>query len=368
MEDEDDPLKKPNQRATKKGRYSYIKVLGAGSFGTVLKALDSVSAEVVAIKILEFKRASSKEEEVFLKQSARKEVKILKQLNHEHIISIKDDFEFQKWRLIPKGLAIVMEFCPNGSLSDQLERMLAEGKSATIEERLSWYKQLMSAMAYIHSKSIAHRDIKPENILVDVKKRLKIADVGLSKVLHSEEKMTESVCTLYMKTLLGTYPFMAPEVFNNHYTIKSDIFSMALVMYVICELPSDLIPRVKTNKLNQFTKPSLNDSLGGFLSDLDSSFESHDGLGSFLFGGGVACSSMEALTFSKALPEEKRLFSEMLHSEHHDRPTAKEVVLKLGAMSCDIKKKQIAEEERNKQLTLVVFVVVLAVLLYLGLT
>ena len=139
-------------------------------------------------------------------------------------------------------------------------------------------------------------------------------------------------------------------------------------MYVICELPSDLIPWVKTNKLNQFTKPSLNDSLGGFLSDLDSSLESHDRLESFLFGGGMACNSMEALAFSKALLEEKRLFAKMVRSEHHDRPTAKEVVFKLDEISCDIKRKQIGKEEINKQLTLVVFVVVLAVLLYLSLT
>ena len=45
-----------------------------------------------------------------------------------------------------------VEFCRNGLLSDELERMLAEGKSMPIVERLSWYKQVMSAMAYIHSK------------------------------------------------------------------------------------------------------------------------------------------------------------------------------------------------------------------------
>jgi len=354
MDDDGDPLKKPNRRATKKGRYSYIKVLGAGSFGTVLKANDSVNAEVVAIKILEFKRASCKEEEIFLKQSARKEVKILKQLNHENVISIKDDFEFQKWRVIPKGLAIVMEFCPNGSLSDLLERILSEGKSVPMEKRLTWYEQLMSAMAYIHSKSIAHRDIKPENILVDAKKCLKIADVGLSKVLHGEEKMTESISTLYMKTLLGTYPFMAPEVFNNHYTIKSDIFSMGLVMYVICELPSDLVPRVKTEKLN---------GLDDFISDMDSSFESHDGLGTFFFSG-VGCSSMEALAVSRASLEEKQLFDEMLRPKHHDRPSAQEVVCKLKDISCDIKKRKKAEEERSQQFTWTAIAIFIAVLLY----
>jgi serine/threonine protein kinase len=33
-----------------------------------------------------------------------------------------------------------------------------------------------------------------------------------------------------METAIGTYPYMAPEVFNEHYTISSDVFSMGLVM------------------------------------------------------------------------------------------------------------------------------------------
>ena len=106
------------------------------------------------------------------------------------------------------------------------------------------YIQLMSALAHILSKYIVHRVIKHENILVDASRRLKIGDVSISKSLYTEETQSECGSSLYMWMLAGTYPFMVPKVFDNHYTMKSDIFSMGLVMVVIFELPRQLFPKV----------------------------------------------------------------------------------------------------------------------------
>ncbi len=306
------------KRATKRGRYVYGDKLGEGSFGTVLKAFDKQNEVSVAIKILEY-RKSSREEDELLKADARKEVEILKKLKHDHIIRIIDHFEFQKYLVIPQGLAIVMEYCPNGTLSHLLAKMSKKGTFVPKENRLKWYKQLLSALVYIHSKFIAHRDLKPENVLVDGKNELKIADVGISKVLFSEEAKTD-VKSLYMKTMAGTYSYMAPEVFENRYTMKSDVFSMGLIMFVICELPPSLIPQIKTDKI-QTDLPGLPGS---------EAFTC-DGLGNY-YSSGESGKSTEVLYINRAQSEEKKLFNEMLCPEYKNRPKAIEVFRKLEEM------------------------------------
>ncbi len=332
-----DSLKKANKRASKKGRYTYGEVIGEGSFGTVLKATDTKNNDTVAIKILDFKRSCKKDEES-AKRNANREVDILKQLSHENITCIKDDFEFQKWHIIPKGIAIVMEFCSKGSLSDLLGELMKTGSSVSKEQRLIWFKQLMSALAYIHSKSIAHRDIKPANILVDKDDRLKVADVGLSKVLHGEEMLAQDTSSLYMQTMLGTYPYTAPEVFQGHYTIKSDVFSMGLVMFVICELPPYLIPQVKLDLIENELK-HLTSNLAGHIPCLGLYY-----LSTFRQGT-EACAALDAMTSSTCLEDERKLFNWMLQAQYQNRPQAAEVRERLD----QLEKERRQEEERRRQ-------------------
>ena len=139
-----------------------------------------------------------------------------------------------------------MEYCPGGNLQSHLEGLAAQVKHITEEGRLSWFKQFASALEFIHHKDIAHRDLKPENILIGGDGQLKVADVGIAKTLYDQLEAQGSY-QKYMETAAGTLPYMAPEVFSEHYTINSDIFSMGLVMFVICELPYD--PRQTNAKL-----------------------------------------------------------------------------------------------------------------------
>ena len=144
----------------------------------------------------------------------------------------------------------MMELCPYGSLSEVLKEIMSRKQTISEEKWLVWYMQLMSALVHIHGKNTVHGDIKPENILVDTKRVFKVEDMGISKVPYMEGSLLEYSSSLYMQMLAGTYPFMAPEVFDNHHSLKSDICSMSLVIFLMCELPLNLIPIViKENRI-----------------------------------------------------------------------------------------------------------------------
>lgn len=109
------------------------------------------------------------------------EIDILKNLDHPNIVRLYEVFEDKT------SIYLVTELCTGGELFDViLERQTFDEKSAA-----SIIKQVLSAVAYCHSKNVAHRDLKPENILLDTKKNdhIKVIDFGTSQVFESEEHM-----------------------------------------------------------------------------------------------------------------------------------------------------------------------------------
>ena len=248
-------------------------------------------------------------------EQGRREVNLLNDLSqHNNVIAIRDHFEF--WETLTKpGLAIVMEYCPGGNLQAHLEKLIAQGERTTPTGRLSWFKQLASALEFIHQKGIAHRDLKPENILIDGEGQLKVADVGIAKALYNcniEEEAQEPY-EIYMTTVAGTLPYMAPEVFEKHYTISSDVFSMGLVMFVICELPKNPYPLPKLVPFAHYGGSNW------FLGDL--LYKYHQQIGNL--------KSTLLLNARHCPSDELKLFDSILQYSYKSRPTAIGVVQKL---------------------------------------
>lgn len=69
---------------------------------------------------------------------------------------------------------------------------------------------------------IVYRDIKPQNIFISSKGDYKLGDFGIAKTVE------KTMCG----TKIGTYKYMAPEVYNNQpYGAGADIYSLGLVLY-----------------------------------------------------------------------------------------------------------------------------------------
>lgn len=100
-------------------------------------------------------------------------------------------------------------------------------------------KQLFSSINHCHANGIVHRDIKPENIMINDEDEVRLIDFGLSKVSKKKQ----------MHTVAGTPFYMAPEVLNENYGAKADIWSLGVLLYT---LVSGYLPFQGTNNREVF--------------------------------------------------------------------------------------------------------------------
>jgi calcium-dependent protein kinase len=150
----------------------------------------------------------------------KREIDILKEVDHPNIIRLKDVFEDQKY------LHLITELCTGGELFD---RIIAKTNSAeghfSEHDAAILIRDICDAIAYCHDvKQIVHRDLKPENFLFATKDDdapIKIIDFGLSR--HDNQNFG------VMKTKVGTPYYVAPEVLKREYTKSCDVWSSKFV-------------------------------------------------------------------------------------------------------------------------------------------
>lgn len=149
----------------------------------------------------------------------------MKQLDHPNVIKLFETYEDSR------NVYLVMELCDGGELFDKI---IAKGHFT--EQMAGYYfKQMMSALNYIHSKKIVHRDLKPENFLLlstDDNAPLKMIDFGLSMVFD-EQKIKEKGGKMVMQTKAGTPYYISPEVLKGNYDMGCDIWSSGVILYIL---------------------------------------------------------------------------------------------------------------------------------------
>lgn len=109
-----------------------------------------------------------------------------------------------------------------------MTQFVRPGQTVSEEQLASWIAQIALGLDYLHTQAnIIHRDIKLQNLLVMKNGLLKLADFGISRQLHPEEK--------FAKTTTGTPYNLAPEmVRNNKYDYKADIWGFGCLLSEIC--------------------------------------------------------------------------------------------------------------------------------------
>jgi len=197
----------------KGGAFAWVRgeLIGRGSLGSVWKALNSRTGELIAVKEVVLDPRDSSENK--FRQSLQNEIDLYKDLQHPNIVSyLGNDF-------INGRLYIYLEYMSGGSISQVLSQF------GPIDESLmaQYLKGLLQGLDYLHTREcpVLHRDIKGANILVGLDRSVKLSDFGCSKRTGGTAN----------HTLRGSVPWMAPEVMRQSgYGRKADIWSLGCVL------------------------------------------------------------------------------------------------------------------------------------------
>ncbi|KAJ9447386.1 Myosin light chain kinase A [Diplonema papillatum] len=199
--------------------YDVLNKLGEGSYAAVYKCVHRESRQEFAVKMLYKSKARTAE-----LQGLMYEAEILSGLQHDYIVGLHDQYEG------PQILYLVLDFVEGSTLFDRI--IAAEHFSESLAAGV--YRNLISAIAYIHKHNIAHRDIKPENLLM--KRKALPADHP-----QYEQSMTEVVVadfglatTCPARSCCGSPAYIAPEVLSGErYGVSCDLWSLGIVLYVM---------------------------------------------------------------------------------------------------------------------------------------
>ncbi|KAJ3197519.1 Cyclin-dependent kinase-like 3, partial [Irineochytrium annulatum] len=169
--------------------YEKIGPIGEGTYGMVMKCRHKDSGLIVAIK--KFKES---EDDLQIRKTALREVRMLKQLKNDNIVNLIEVFR-------RKGkLYLVFEHVDHTILEDldKHPNGLSDNRENGVVRKCMW--QLLKAMDYLHSHHVIHRDIKPENILVSINGVVKLCDFGFARTLAGPgAKYTDYVATRWYR-------------------------------------------------------------------------------------------------------------------------------------------------------------------------
>ncbi|KAG2145123.1 Pkinase-domain-containing protein [Suillus clintonianus] len=174
-------------------RWKMVREMGSGAYGVVVSAVDEISGETVAIKLV-----TRIFEKVQLAKRALREVTLLR-----HFSSCSEP------------------------LTADLHQIIKSGQHLSNEHVQYFLYQILRGMKYVHSAAVIHRDLKPGNLLVNSDCELKICDFGLSRGFDSAPDEQVGHLTEYVATRW----YRAPEIMLafRGYTRAIDVWSIGCI-------------------------------------------------------------------------------------------------------------------------------------------
>ena len=184
--------------------------IGEGGFGKVRTIIHKKTGQLRAMKLIK----KSKEFNL-------DEIENLMLLNHPNILKL-----FEYYYDEQENIYIITEYIRGEELFNKIQEVyrFSEEDAAII------IKSVLQAITYCHSRGIIHRDLKPENILIPTGSSkidytlLKIIDFGASVLKKDDGKISFR---------FGTPYYIAPEVLQESYNEKCDVWSIGVILYLL---------------------------------------------------------------------------------------------------------------------------------------
>jgi class 3 adenylate cyclase len=197
------------------GRFTVVRMLGAGAQGHVFLATDRELSTPVVVKVLSLELAEDPES----RENFRREVVSARAVSHPNVVRV---FDFHTLQGLP---AMTMEHLPRGTLRELLSRR----PLPSLGERLRILADVADGLNAVHAAGIIHRDIKPANVLFGDDGRPRLSDFGIALKTTSRQNGAPRYTPFYA----------SPEqIRGKDITTASDLYALgAMAFHVLAGQP-----------------------------------------------------------------------------------------------------------------------------------
>jgi calcium-dependent protein kinase len=191
--------------------YKHVRELGKGSFATTYLCMHKNTGDERVVKAVEKSRMKLPIEDI------EKEIMMLKELDHPHVIRLYEWYEGSN------TVYLVIDTLKGGTLRDAVLKNVSGLKEEWIRDVMG---QVIEAMAYCHSLRLIHKDLKDENLMLlnkGDKPFVVVIDLGVAEMFAVSDPKGNIIA--------GTPATMAPEVWTGNFGPKCDVWSAGCVLF-----------------------------------------------------------------------------------------------------------------------------------------
>ena len=197
------------------GRYELLRILGKGAMGVVYEGLDPTLGRRVAVKTILTSIALDPDVERSYAARFTQEANAVARLNHPNIVQVYD------FGVEGDVAYLVMEFIEGR----ELRSIIDDDERLGIDEIVRIMYELLDALDFAHEAGVIHRDVKPATVMLDARRRAKLADFGVARIQDGGQRTQAD-------TMVGSPAFMSPEqIAGVKIDRRTDIFSAGVILY-----------------------------------------------------------------------------------------------------------------------------------------